>query len=126
MRRLVVLSFLALAGCATTMNYKRMVDTWIGHNITELVGSWGYPTRTFTAPNGNTVYAYERAASYVATMNTPTYSTVNGYGNTATVTNWGGNSFAVPVTNYCYTYFEVNVSSQIVSWTAQGNACVSN
>ena len=44
--------------------YARILDSWMGSNINDLTRTnWGYPTRSFTAPNGNTVYEYARSST---------------------------------------------------------------
>ena len=42
--------------------HSRILNTWVSVNINDLTGTnLGYPTRSFTAPNGNTVYEYARS-----------------------------------------------------------------
>jgi len=50
---LLTLSILISAGCATTSKYEAVLDSWLGHDINDLVNSWGYPVDSFKAPNGN-------------------------------------------------------------------------
>lgn len=111
---------LALAGCATSAKYNAVLDTWMGHDINELVQSWGYPINSFKAPNGNTVYVYGNSSSY--TMPTQTNTTYNVVGNTVY-----GNSYTTggQTLNYwCNTFFEVDEGNVIINWRWEGNRCV--
>lgn len=114
-----------LLACATTAKYAAVCDTWLGHNINELVNAWGYPQSSFDAPNGNKVYVYSKSGSF--TMPTQYQTTANVYGSgnyaygTSTTNVYGGQTFNFS----CNTFFEVNSSNIIVIWRAQGNNCVS-
>ena len=116
-RSLLLVSLAALCGCATTANYKKAVNSWVGVDMDILVNSWGYPTRTFAAPNGNTVYEYLKSDSY----NTPTYTSYNydTASKTGNATTYGGETITV----YCRTFFETNASKKIVKATFEGNGC---
>jgi len=116
---------LVFTGCATTASYETILNSWVGHDINDLVKSWGYPTNTFKAPNGNTVYAYERAAAGVSpTYTAPTQTNVTVIGNTAYGTTTGGQTYGGhPYTNWCKTFFETNDSKQIITWRWEGNSC---
>ena len=117
----VILSALFISACTTVANYQKVLNSWVGHNVDELVGSWGYPANTFKAPNGNTVYAYNSSGSY--TMPTNTASTYNIYGNSVygSSTTTGGQTL-----NYwCQTFFEVNEKNIITTWSWKGNNCKS-
>lgn len=121
----VISGAVALSGCATQAKYKARLDSWIGAPIDNLVASWGYPATQLTAPNGNTVYVYERSGGFVMPMTTTTNAHVTGYGNsaygTATTTSYGGQYINMS----CRTFFEVGPSRTIVSWRYEGNACKS-
>lgn len=132
MRRLLVLiaSLAVIAGCATTANYERILNSWTGASADDLVRSWGPPTGTFRMANGNQLYVYDRRSS--STYTTPVYVTpgqTTGY--------WVGNTFYATTTpaqvtggqtynrNYaCRTQFEIEPAGRIVHWRYQGNNCV--
>ncbi|KOO13326.1 hypothetical protein AKJ18_19140 [Vibrio xuii] len=123
MKKIVLIILCVLQGCATTEKYNAILDTWMGHNINELVQSWGYPDSTFEAPNGNKVYVYGyQASTYVPQTNytTTTYNVIgnNLYSN-STTNSYGGYS----VNHNCTTYFETDVDGTIVNWQWKGNAC---
>lgn len=116
--QIVICGLLALlCGCATTANYKKSVTSWVGADATALVNTWGYPARTFEAPNGNTVYEYDNSESYTTSRFT-TYNynpeTGSGYANT-----YGGDTM-----NFnCNTYFEVDAAKKVVKASFKGNSC---
>ena len=113
-----------LASCAhpTVSGYKNLCESWVGNTETSLVDSWGYPTRTFNAPNGNKVHYYGASSSYKTPTKINTRSTHTGYGNYSHRSNvTGGN-----VINYiCNTYFELNDLGIIISYKFNGNSCKS-
>lgn len=118
MYRLIVvfLSTLFISACATIANYEKVLNSWVGHNVDQLVASWGYPVNSFKAFNGNTVYVYSSSGSY--TMPTNTTSNYSVYGNSTTT---GGQTLNF----WCQTFFEVNESNIITTWTWKGNNCKS-
>lgn len=123
---IVLLLIFILTGCATEAKYSAKLDTWIGHNIQELINSWGYPDNTLQAPNGNTVYVYGyNATSYIP----PTYNTTSNYnviGNSvygnSTTSSYGGYN----IQHSCTTFIEIDSSNTIVRWQWKGNACRSD
>ena len=106
-----------LCGCATTANYRKVVGSWVGADAQKLADSWGYPSRTFEAPNGNTVYEYDSSETYRTSRFTNyTYDPRTGTGYSTT---YGGDTLNF----YCSTYFEVDRDKKIVKATFKGNAC---
>lgn len=120
------LIILFLIGCATTEKYKAVLNTWVGSHINEMMDSWGYPSGSFKAPNGNTVYVYSDSG----VITTPTYARTTGdlfpgspedLGlHRTTVT--GGEAINLS----CTTYIETNTEGIIVHWSFKGNNCVSD
>ncbi len=112
---------ICLGACATTENYEKILKSWVGHDVNELVGAWGYPVNSFKAPNGNTVYVYSSSGSY--TMPTNTTATYNVYGNSVygNSTTTGGQTLNF----WCQTFFEINDSNTITTWSWKGNNCKS-
>jgi hypothetical protein len=41
-------------------NIERVLDSWNGRNVNDLIGNLGPPTSTFAMPNGNTMYTFTR------------------------------------------------------------------
>jgi hypothetical protein len=127
MRRMtaVLVVVLLSSGCATTAKYEAVLNTWLNNDINALTNSWGYPSGSFIAPNGNKVYVYQRGGSFTMPTTYQTQANVYGYGNmaygTATTNVYGGQT----LTFWCRTFFEVDSSNRIVKWSWQGNNCVS-
>jgi len=116
---IILLFVIGLSACATTANYEKILNSWVGANVNQLVSSWGYPENSFTAPNGNTVYAYNSSGSYTTPTNTTT--TYSGYGNSvyANTSTTGGQTY-----NYtCQTFIEFNQKNIITTWSWKGNNC---
>ena len=121
-----IVAIFLITGCATSAKYNKILDTWLGHDVNELVNStWGYPDSSFVAPNGNKVYVYGyQSSTYIPqTLNTTSNYNVIGntvYGN-STTNSFGG----FTVNNQCTTYFEVDSMNKIVNWKWKGNSCKS-
>lgn len=114
-----IISGFLLTACTTAADYQATLNTWMGHDITTLTNSWGYPTRSFQAPNGNTVYVWQGSSSITLPSNTTT--TYQAIGNTVqanSTTTQGEN-----LNFYCETMFEVNSDNRIIKWTYSGNRC---
>src|SRR3546814_14834698 len=64
MRRIRVLlistAFILLAGCATTENYERILQQWVGAHADRLVTAWGPPDSQYTLSDGGRVLQYSR------------------------------------------------------------------
>jgi|WetSurMetagenome_2_1015567.scaffolds.fasta_scaffold1551186_1 hypothetical protein len=112
-----ILTAFVIVGCATTAKYEKVLNSWTGADINQLVSKWGYPDNSFQAPNGNRVYVYSRSGSY--TM--PTNTNINYYGNYAYATTTGGQTINLR----CTTYFEVDGTGKIIKWSYKGNNCKS-
>lgn len=109
--------FFMFCGCATTANYRNAVNSWVGADAETLVRTWGYPAKTFEAPNGNTVYEYSSSESYRTSRFTSYhYDPKTGYGYATT---YGGDTLNL----YCITYFEVNKEKKVARASFKGNSC---
>lgn len=124
---LVLCAYLcALGGCAlNNEKYKQVCNSWLNHDVNELIRNWGPPTKTYDMPNGNKVYTWSRAASETTpVMTLPSTTTYNRIGNTVYQNNPAALTIGGDVvTYYCNTSFEVNSAGIIVYWTFQGNSC---
>ncbi len=119
MKRLLIVLTLTLAGCATTENYKAILDTWVGAEEIDLVRSWGAPDQAYDS-SGVRFLTYNSSRNIHIPGTIPTYtSTV--YGNTIYTTSSGG-SAPIIIHEYCRTTFE-SKGSVIVSWRFSGNDC---
>ena len=85
-----------LAGCATSANYEKVVDSWVGSSEDELIRKWGVPTSSYsTSDNKYITYRRTRIVDY-------------GSG---------------PFQKSCETTFTLQ-NERIVSWSFKGNDCI--
>ena len=92
-----------LVGCATTGNYEKVLNSWVGVKTDQLISKWGPPHKSFELSNGGLVLEYYQ-------------QNYTGYYNSYT------NTFH-NIKNACKTLFTVNAAGIIKSWRWQGNAC---
>lgn len=128
---LLIMLGVFLCSCAslntvTQDRYKQVCQSWMGHNINELIRAWGYPPqRTNNMPNGNTVYTYHKSATertpVVTLPGTTTYNKIYDtvYKHEGLGMSVGGDT----VTYYCITSFETDPNGTIVFWRFEGNSC---
>jgi hypothetical protein len=129
----VTLFFFAVS-CATTAKYEKLLDSWMGANVNELIRSWGAPNSSYEMSNGNKILTYMRSRSgSIPIYNQPQSTTHQGtiYGSGG-MTNYSGTSTStygtttyIPVTWSCKTEFTVNAQETIINWRWQGNNCIS-
>ncbi len=101
----VVLLIALLNGCATTRNYERYLDQWVGKDRQELVGKMGQPDRIHSFVDGKKAYEYRFKDVYGGT-NTSTRETS-----------------AIPTG--CTTFFFIDPESgQVLSWKWVGDGCL--
>lgn len=136
---LIISVILIFQGCATTANYEKILSTWVGSHIDNLISSWGPPQGSFPLSDGGQVIEYENARNvqlggYSYTQPQTTYhsgsATAYGTGGSATGTYSGTTTTYVqkqtPVTNlnlHCKTRFTINPDGIITNWNWQGNDC---
>ena len=128
-----------LSGCATTANYEKMLNSWVGSNVDNLVMRWGPPTNSYPLTNGGKVLEYDRhrnvqIGGYTTTVPQTTYNSgtanVYGTGGSAYGTYSGTSTTYVqqttPIENIhmqCITRFTINAQGTITNWAWQGNDC---
>lgn len=115
-----VVYLLGLAGCATTANYEKNLNDWIGRPELDLVQSWGPPLSVYET-TGVRFLTYQRSGNMFLPGGAPTLHTTV-VGNTA-ITNAYGGTPAMNVALNCKTTFEVR-NQRIVNWRWEGNHCV--
>lgn len=138
--KIFFIGFIAIiASCATTANYEKILNSWIGENVDNLVSSWGPPQSSFKLSDGSTVVEYVRSRNsqiggYTYTVPQTTYQT-----GTASAYGTGGYAYGTysgtsttyvqkqtPTYNInllCKTRFTVNPNGIITKWSWQGNDC---
>ena len=128
---------LILAACATTENYKKILNTWIGSHVDRLVSSWGPPQGSFKLSNGGAVLEYRRGRTvqvggYPVTTPQTTYQSGTVYGGGGYGTYSGTSTTYVTrqtpsfiINKWCNTRFTVGSNGIIETWSMEGNECVS-
>ena len=99
---ILLISLLIHLSCATTENYEKMLDSWLGVPTKELVYHWGDPSDVYLNQEGTTIYVYSG------------HTVVDDYKKYA------------PKHYYCTTEFETNYRGIITKWKYKGNKCVSD
>jgi len=98
-----------LMGCATTANYKAVLDSWVGGDINQYISVNGYPDNVVPLPNGNKVYQWSKSGSFT----TPVYVEEG-----ATIA-YGGQTIKYG----CITSLETDSTDRIINWQGKGNNC---
>lgn len=127
MKRLLILAILLITGCATTANYEKILQTWVGSPVDNLVRSWGPPQSQYELSDGGKVIEYSNSST--ATMGGyTTYQSVTTYNYDGTYS-----TSSVPTTTptynvqySCRTIFDVDENGTITSWRWEGNNCVAD
>jgi len=114
----LIIGIVALQGCATHQKFVQRYDSWIGRDINTLIAQVGYPDSTFTLPNNNKVYVYERSRTY-SIPSGPMF----GYGYYGYYPMFYRQEV---VTDSCKLFIETDQKGKIVKWNSRGNRCVSN
>lgn len=95
-----------LTGCATTANYEKILQTWVGDSESHLVQSWGPPSSTYMLGENKKVLTYFKS---------------NG-----SETAYYGSLGIAETTNYtCKTDFYIDGLAMITNWRHEGNSCKS-
>lgn len=130
---------LLLVGCATTANYEKLLQSWVGSSADNLVMRWGPPASSYPLSNGGRVLEYSdqrniQLGGYTTTVPQTTYTTgtanIHGTGGSANGTYSGTSTTYVqkttPVQNIamqCITRFTVDAQGTITNWAWQGDDC---
>jgi len=108
-----------LVGCATSENYGKRLDTWLGAKESSLVASWGTPDSFYEADGIRYLTYNSNNAGYVAGIPPRTTTTyINGKAYTNTVAGTQGYMYS----NSCSTTFTVT-DKVITNWKFKGNDC---
>ena len=139
MRINLFVALLCVSGCATTANYEKLLQTWVGDSEDNLVSKWGPPDSSYALSNGGKVLQYSRSQNiqfggntYMAPVTTFHHGTVTANDGISNVNgSYSGTSTSyvpktAPVENVqlnCATRFTVNKNGRITNWAWQGNSC---
>ncbi|OQY41738.1 MAG: hypothetical protein B6240_14795 [Desulfobacteraceae bacterium 4572_87] len=111
-------------GCKTPQlptgkGYTGLCQTYVGHDSSALVDSWGPPGRTFDAANDQKVFVYVETRDEYS-MNPLAHSALIEYPPNVDARKSGVGEVtktvvgqSVPAMDYCITYFEVNGNNQV-------------
>lgn len=109
-----------VSACATTANYERTLNSWIGQSESALVAAWGPPSGVYVAPDGSRILTFNDARSLNVPGSAPSYR-ITTAGNAVYATPYGGRS-AINMDLYCQTHMTVR-NGIVASWSWEGNDC---
>lgn len=106
LRKTLLLSVVILffSSCASTSNYEKNLNVWIGHSESELVSQWGIP-QSYETPDGIRFLSY---------MNSSTSAITN--------KDYFGNYTTIPISHYCKTTFILK-QGVVDQWQHEGDSC---
>lgn len=111
---IVALAAVLLSGCGE--NISKTMQSWVGHNVNELIAAWGPPTEVFSDDRGGSVFVYARTTSWVQPGSaTTTYTGNHGYGQATTVY-----TPAVVQSHTSYRMFWIDSDGTIYNWAWRG------
>jgi hypothetical protein len=110
---------LIFSGCATTANYEKILNSWIGSEEVDLIRKWGPPQQSYES-GGRKFLVYSSQRNVYMPGTAPRYQTTY-IGNTA-YTNQVGGTPGYNIGMTCTTTFEL-VNNKIVTWQWRGNDC---
>jgi len=113
---------LVLSGCASRERYETELQSYVGKPISVVMDSWGYPSGSFEAPNGNLVYVWDKQSQYISPPTVQT-SVFGGSGRgISTGIGFGFGGYAQQLR--CQTFFEVDKVKTILTWRLQDRKSV--
>jgi hypothetical protein len=118
----LVCALLVLAGCATSANYQKTLNAWVGEDESALVAKWGKPDKTYEV-DGFTYLVYTRSGEVSSPgINTESQNTVAG------TSIFGGANGWIPSLTFwssCQTTFEIQ-KGKVVTFEFKGADCRSS
>lgn len=126
--RIVILSLLFLAGCASTAQYENELTSWVGQSADHLISKWGSPTKTTQLSDGGGVLEYSVLRNFqiggfsiVIPQTTLQGGTNNAQESGAAIDQ--KKTLFKNISMGCVTRITVNPQGVITNWSWQGNAC---
>lgn len=127
---ITILSALLVTGCATTSteNYEKILQTWVGLHVDELVLDWGPPQSSFDLSTGEKIIEYHNVRYvYIPSTSFPRAHTVYRKHPDGSVTTYQTFSeHEIPAqsyTRFCKTRFIINPDGMIKQWDWEGDDC---
>lgn len=122
MRRLAIgLVALLLVGCVAGRYTERVLESWMGATIGQVVDEWGPPTRV-TEVAGRRFYTWADGGAVQLPSTTSTYGTVTGNAFSAQSFTFGGGVVHAWCARTLITD-ATDSSDRVVSWRWDGNDC---
>ena len=109
----IVVLGLLLVGCATSANYGKIINSWVGSTENKLVSSWGPPLGSYVKDDGSKILTYQQSGSY----NLPGVQVMD------SMTGFPVNTSGPTVATSCRTRFNISSSGKITSGSWEGNSC---
>jgi hypothetical protein len=118
LRCCILAAVLVLSGCATRVN--DIMNSWMGHNVSEVVANWGPPAQVMEIGGGNRLFVWTAVREWT-TPGTAT-TTTNVYGTPGFATAYSTTNYTPPQTSgYNATRtFWVNSDGEIYQWAWRG------
>ena len=109
----IIVLGLLLAGCATSANYTKILNSWVGSTENQLVSSWGPPLGSYVKDDGSKVLTYQQSGSY----NLPGTTVID------SMTGFPTTTSGPTVATSCRTRFNISSSGKITGGSWEGNSC---
>jgi hypothetical protein len=105
--------------------HRAALQSWMDHDVNDLIRSWGYPQQVNDMPNGNKLITYQRITQRTnPVMMLPQTTTYDVYGNTIYKNQGPGMMIGGDTeTFYCTINFEINQQGRIIFFKSEGNNC---
>jgi hypothetical protein len=118
----VLIAGVAASGCAARVN--RIMESWMGHNISEVIASWGPPQQVIDLGAQGKLFVWSAVRSFTTpgSATTTTTGSVTAFGNMATGSAYSTTTYNPPqTTSYAATRsFWVDTNGTIYRWTWRG------
>jgi len=115
----LICSLLLLSGCATSANYQKQLNTWVGEDEAALIAKWGKPNKTFQV-DGFTYLVYTTTGEVTSPGNN-----VDSQTTVAGSSIFGGANSWIPSMTFwsnCQTTFEIQ-KGKVVTYEYKGADC---
>src|SRR2546427_1328011 len=82
---LLLVMLVAMTGTGCVAHINEMMESWKGHNISELIASWGPPQQIIDVGDEGKIYVWAKVRSFTSpgTATTTTTENATAFGNTA-------------------------------------------
>ena len=114
----LALALSSIGGCATRVN--ETMASWMGHNVSDVIASWGPPAQVMDIGGGNKIFVWSAARQWTTPGVATT--TTNVYGSPGFATATSTTNYSPPQTSgYNATRtFWVNADGEIYQWGWRG------